>query len=98
MANSQRQEPVRRWALEPGTTACFLTGVILLVAVCVVTYRALNSFADTAARVARTHQVQAEVGHLQRALAETFAARRNYSASPGERELENLRNSVTAIQ
>jgi PAS domain S-box-containing protein len=66
--------------------------------VCVVTYRALNSFADTAARVARTHQVQAEVGHLQRALAETFAARRNYSASPGERELENLRNSVTAIQ
>lgn len=77
---------------------CFLTGIVLLVAVCVVTYRALNSFADTTSRVARTHQVQAEVGHLQRALVEAIAARRVYLTSLEEQKLEALRNKVESAQ
>ena len=94
VAEPRRDTRGRGWALERRTTICFLTGIILLVAVCVVTYRALNSFADTAARVARTHQVQAEVGHLQRALVEAVAARRTYITSLEERPLEIVRDRV----
>jgi CHASE3 domain sensor protein len=82
------------WALERTTTVCFVTGVVLMVAVCAFTYRALNSFADTTARVTQTHQVQAETGHLQRSLIEAVAAWRNYLLTREERQLENLRAAV----
>ena len=98
VADPHRHKHGRRWALEWGTTVCFLTGIILLVAVCVVTYRALISFADTAARVARTHQVQAEVGHLQRSLVEAIGARRAYITSLEEQKLETLRHTVVRAQ
>ena len=62
------------------TTVYFSLGVFLLIAVCVVTYFALTSFAETEARVARTHQVQAEIGQLQRGILESIVARRAYAA------------------
>jgi PAS domain S-box-containing protein len=82
------------WALERTTTVCFVTGLILLVAVCAVTYRALNSFADTTTRVAQTLQVQAETGQLQRALIEAVAGWRNFVQTRDARQLENLRKVV----
>jgi PAS domain S-box-containing protein len=86
------------WAVEWPTTVCFVTGLVLLITVCAVTYRALNSFADTTARVAQTHQVQAETGNLQRALIEAVAARRAFLTSRDARQMENLRNAVARAQ
>lgn len=85
------------WALERTTTVCFVTGLILMVAVCAVTYRAFNSFADTTARVTQTLQVQAETGHLQRSLIEAVSGWRNFVLSREERHLESLRKTVARV-
>jgi len=86
----------RGWTLSRITTIYFATGVISLIAVCIVTYRALTSFADTAVRVARTHQVQAEIGHLQRSIIEAVAARKVYAATGAQTQLAAVR--ATAIR
>ena len=86
------------WALERTTTVCFVTGLVLLIAVCAVTYRALNSFADTVARVAQTHQVQAETGHLHRSLTEAGTAWRTFQVSREERQVEITRKALARAQ
>src|SRR5687768_15474183 len=86
------------WALDGRTTTCFVAGIILLIAVCIVAYRALDSFAETAARVAQTHQVKAEVGELQRTLIDVMAARRSYITSFEQRHLDNLNRAANRAQ
>jgi CHASE3 domain sensor protein len=81
----------RWWTLSRVTTISFVLGITALIAVCVVTYGALTSFAANEARVARTHQVQAEIGHLQRSVFEAMIARRLYTAGGGQPQLATLR-------
>src|SRR5829696_7059968 len=72
------------WSLSRVTTTYFALGIAALICVCVVTYGALTSFAANEARVARTHQVQGEIGQLQRSILEAMVARRAAGGSAAQ--------------
>jgi signal transduction histidine kinase len=82
------------WTVSSRTTRYFAAGILSLIFVCAATSRALNAFADTSARVSRTLQIQAEIGHLQRSILEAVTARRNFAVERQPWQLTAIREAA----
>lgn len=94
MTNAQSRSARHGRSLSGITALYFSAGMLVLIAVCIVTYGALTSFAETEARVARTHQIQAKIGNLQRNILEAMVARRAYASDGSAAHVTTFRNAA----
>jgi signal transduction histidine kinase len=82
------------WTVSARTTRYFAAGILSLIVVCAATLRVLNSFAATSARVSKTLQIQAQIGHLQRSTLEAITARRNFATNREQSQITALREAA----